>query len=358
MPAITLKNISLQLGLKNQSFCLTDISLQIKQGEFVAIVGPSGAGKSTLLRAIAGLEQLTLGEIYFDDRRVDQLAAAKRQVALVFQHCCLFPHLNIAQNLALALTIQGQAKKIIKQQVQDIAEVLRLQDFLSQYPHQLSGGQQQRVAIGRAILSQSQVMLYDEPLSNLDQGLRYSLRQEIKALHQRQSATSLFVTHDQHEALAIADTLVVMNNGKVLQVGKPQDLVNKPTSLFVAQFFNSHGLNCLPAQVQEKGLKVGENRFIACQMPLNFIDKVVMLAIPAAKLTVHKQRGWAAKILRIEPGLAHHVLVVSFEDMSLELRVNTTTFDWQIDQQIFLSAKRTDLWLFDERGQRIELDFE
>jgi ABC-type sugar transport system ATPase subunit len=358
MPAITLKNISLQLGRKHHQFSLTDISLQIKQGEFVAIVGPSGAGKSTLLRAIAGLEQLTLGEIYFDDQRVDQLSAAKRRVALVFQQCCLFPHLNVAQNLALALTIQGQAKKVIKQQVQDMAEVLRLQDFLAQYPQQLSGGQQQRVAIGRAILSQAQVVLYDEPLSNLDQSLRYSLRQEIKALHHRQSATSLFVTHDQHEALAIADTLVVMNNGKVLQVGKPQDLVQKPVSLFVAQFFSSHGLNCLPAQVQEKGLKVGENRYITCQPPLQLIGKVVTLAIPAAKLRVHKQRGWPVKIQRIEPGLEHHVLVVSLKDMPVELRVNTSTLDWQIDQQLYLSAKLTDLWLFDDLGQRLELELE
>jgi ABC-type sugar transport system ATPase subunit len=219
------------------------VDLQVDNGEFVVFVGPSGCGKSTLLRIICGLEDATSGDILIDGARVNDVRAADRELAMVFQSYALYPHMTVRQNMAFGLENIGTAKAEIDKRVGDAAKLLRLDEFLQRKPTQLSGGQRQRVAIGRSIVREPKIFLFDEPLSNLDAELRVSMRGEISALHRRLAATSIYVTHDQVEAMTMADKIVVLRAGRIEQVGSPLDLYNQPANKFVAGFIGSPQMN-------------------------------------------------------------------------------------------------------------------
>ena len=225
------------------------IDIDIADGEFAVLVGPSGCGKSTLLRMVAGLEDITGGEISIDGRVVNNLKSKERNIAMVFQSYALYPHMTVEKNMGFPLFLDRQPKEVIAEKVAEAAEILDLGALLDRYPGQLSGGQRQRVAMGRAIVREPSVFLFDEPLSNLDAKLRVQMRAEIKSLHQKLGTTIIYVTHDQIEAMTMADKIIVMNNGRVSQIGAPLELYDHPDNLFVATFIGSPAMNTLPATV-------------------------------------------------------------------------------------------------------------
>ena len=224
------------------------VSMDVSDGEFVVIVGPSGCGKSTLLRMVAGLEIITGGEVVIGDRVVNQLEPKDRDIAMVFQNYALYPHMSVRENMAYGLKIRGFEKSDIESRVQRAAGILELGALLDRTPRQLSGGQRQRVAMGRAIVREPAVFLFDEPLSNLDAKLRVQMRAELQALHKRLSTTSLYVTHDQVEAMTLANRMIVMNGGRAEQIGAPLEVYAKPASTFVASFIGSPPMNLIPVE--------------------------------------------------------------------------------------------------------------
>jgi multiple sugar transport system ATP-binding protein len=232
---------------------LRGIDLAIPDGEFLVLVGPSGCGKSTLLRIVAGLENVRNGTISIDGRDVTDLPAKARDIAMVFQSYALYPHMTVAENMAFSLRVRRADRKLIEERVQNAARILNLAEFLKRRPAELSGGQRQRVAMGRAIVRDPKVFLFDEPLSNLDAKLRVSMRSEIKALHQRLRTTTIYVTHDQIEAMTMADRIVVLRDGNIEQVGTPLELYDTPANVFVAEFIGSPAMNMLPARLSTDG---------------------------------------------------------------------------------------------------------
>ena len=226
------------------------IGFDIHDGEFMGLVGPSGCGKSTLLRMLAGLEEITGGTIAIDGKVVNDMESKDRDIAMVFQSYALYPHMTVADNMAFSLKLRKADPKTIEERVARAAKILNLQPFLKRYPRELSGGQRQRVAMGRAIVRDPKVFLFDEPLSNLDAKLRVAMRAEIKALHQRLKTTTVYVTHDQVEAMTMADRIVVMHDGRVEQIGTPLNLYDHPGNLFVAQFIGSPAMNVIEGTVR------------------------------------------------------------------------------------------------------------
>ncbi|RAZ76420.1 ABC transporter ATP-binding protein [Mesorhizobium atlanticum] len=249
MGNITLKNVSKSFG---STTIIPNIDLNIEDGEFVVFVGPSGCGKSTLLRLIAGLEDTSGGTISIDGRDVTREAPAKRKLAMVFQSYALYPHMTVAKNIAFPLKMAGEDQATIDKKVKDAARVLNLTNYLERRPGQLSGGQRQRVAIGRAIVRQPSAFLFDEPLSNLDAALRGTMRLEISELHHQLQTTMIYVTHDQVEAMTMADKIVVLNAGNIEQVGSPMELYKTPKNLFVAGFIGSPKMNMIEGAPAEK----------------------------------------------------------------------------------------------------------
>ena len=240
MAAVAFREIRKSFG-KTQ--ILHGISLDIADGEFMVLVGPSGCGKSTMLRMLAGLEDITDGSIAIDGRVVNDVESKDRDVAMVFQSYALYPHMTVRDNMGFSLRLRKERRQLIDERVTTAAKILNLEAYLQRYPRELSGGQRQRVAMGRAIVRDPKVFLFDEPLSNLDAKLRVAMRSEIKALHQRLKTTTVYVTHDQVEAMTMADRIVVMHDGRIEQIGTPLDLYDRPDNLFVAQFIGSPAMN-------------------------------------------------------------------------------------------------------------------
>ncbi|WP_372572260.1 ABC transporter ATP-binding protein [Ruegeria jejuensis] len=236
---------------------LKGIDIEIEDGEFVALVGPSGCGKTTLLRMIAGLEDITSGEIHIAGRIVNDLQPKARDIAMVFQNYALYPHMKVADNMSFSMQLAGASKSEIKTKVDEAARVLNLENYLDRYPRELSGGQRQRVAMGRAIVRNPKVFLFDEPLSNLDAKLRVSMRAEIKSLHHKLHTTAVYVTHDQIEAMTMADKIVVMSEGNIEQVGTPLELYDEPRNLFVAAFIGSPSMNLLDGVIHNGAVRIG-----------------------------------------------------------------------------------------------------
>jgi multiple sugar transport system ATP-binding protein len=229
---------------------LHGVSFDIKDGEFVVLVGPSGCGKSTLLRMLAGLEEITGGTIAIDDKVVNDVESKDRDIAMVFQSYALYPHMTVADNMAFSLKLRKADPKMLQDRVAHASKILNLDPYLKRFPRELSGGQRQRVAMGRAIVRDPKVFLFDEPLSNLDAKLRVAMRAEIKALHQRLKTTTVYVTHDQVEAMTMADRIVVMHDGRIEQIGEPLALYDHPNNLFVAQFIGSPAMNVVNGKVK------------------------------------------------------------------------------------------------------------
>jgi len=240
MASVTFQNIEKAFG---ETPVLHGVSLEIADGEFMVLVGPSGCGKSTMLRMLAGLEDITDGSIAIDGRVVNDVESKDRDIAMVFQSYALYPHMTVRDNMAFSLKLRKAETKVIDERVAKAAKILNLDPFLHRFPRELSGGQRQRVAMGRAIVRDPKVFLFDEPLSNLDAKLRVAMRGEIKALHQRLKTTTVYVTHDQIEAMTMADRIVVMHDGRIEQIGEPLELYDHPNNLFVAQFIGSPAMN-------------------------------------------------------------------------------------------------------------------
>jgi multiple sugar transport system ATP-binding protein len=255
MAPVEIRNVKKAYGATQ---VIHGVSVDIQDGEFVILVGPSGCGKSTLLRMIAGLENITGGEIRIGPRVVNNVPPKERDIAMVFQNYALYPHMTVAQNMAFSLKLKNAPKTEIAEKVNRAAGILGLAQLLERYPRQLSGGQRQRVAMGRAIVRDPQVFLFDEPLSNLDAKLRVQMRTEIKELHQRLKTTTVYVTHDQIEAMTMADKIVVMHDGIVEQIGAPLELYDRPTNLFVAQFIGSPAMNVLEGRLESSGFAMGD----------------------------------------------------------------------------------------------------
>src|SRR5499427_3281169 len=250
MASVAIRDVKKAFGATS---VIHGVDISIRDGEFVVLVGPSGCGKSTLLRMIAGLENITSGEIRIGERVVNNVPPKERDIAMVFQNYALYPHMTVAANMAFSLKLRGAPKSEIDARVRRAAEILGLVPLLDRFPRQLSGGQRQRVAMGRAIVRDPQVFLFDEPLSNLDAKLRVAMRTEIKELHQRLETTTVYVTHDQIEAMTMADKIVVMHDGRVEQIGAPLDLYDRPDNLFVAGFIGSPAMNFFAGTIRYNG---------------------------------------------------------------------------------------------------------
>jgi sn-glycerol 3-phosphate transport system ATP-binding protein len=255
MAGVSIRNVCKSFGAVR---VMEDISIDVGDGEFVVMVGPSGCGKSTLLRMVAGLETITAGEIAIDGRVVNNLEPKDRNIAMVFQNYALYPHMSVYDNMAYGLKIQKRSKADIDARVQRAAGILELSKLLARRPRELSGGQRQRVAMGRAIVREPLVFLFDEPLSNLDAKLRVQMRSELQALHQRLKTTTLYVTHDQVEAMTLAQRMLVMNAGRAEQIGAPLEVYSRPASTFVAGFIGSPPMNLIAGRIGDKG------RTLAC----------------------------------------------------------------------------------------------
>jgi multiple sugar transport system ATP-binding protein len=253
MASVSLESIKRKF---NNVTAIEDITFDIPDGEFWVLVGPSGCGKSTILRTIAGLETATSGKLYIGDKLMNNVPARQRDVAMVFQNYALYPHMTVAENIAFGLRMRKIDPKVVQERVMAVARSLALEHLLERKPKQLSGGQQQRVALGRAIARQPQVFLLDEPLSNLDAQLRDDTRAELKELHQKLGVTTVYVTHDQVEAMTLADQIVVLNRGRIQQIGEPQEIYAKPANRMVATFLGSPPMNILPAKYVAGGFDV------------------------------------------------------------------------------------------------------
>jgi multiple sugar transport system ATP-binding protein len=329
------------------------ITIDVADGEFVALVGPSGCGKSTLLRMVAGLERITGGEIAIGNEVVNELPPKERDIAMVFQSYALYPHMTVRYNMGFSLEMKRSPKGMVAERVAVAAGILGLKDLLDRYPRQLSGGQRQRVAMGRAIVRDPKVFLFDEPLSNLDAKLRVQMRTEIKALHQRLKTTTLFVTHDQVEAMTMADKIVVLNGGTVEQIGTPLDLYDRPGNLFVAGFIGSPAMNFIAGTVGGGGMQlVSGDGF---QLPLSSPaqeGRAVVYGIRPEHLAI-ADSGVAAEVLVVEPtGSETQVFVrVGSQDLVLVQRERVSLTP---GQNIFLKPDRAYVHLFDaQNGKRL-----
>ncbi|MGB1950798.1 MAG: maltose/maltodextrin ABC transporter ATP-binding protein MalK [Marinobacter sp.] len=293
MASVTLRNICKSY---DDTQVTRNVNLDIENGEFVVFVGPSGCGKSTLLRMIAGLEDITSGELYIGNNRVNDLPPKEREVGMVFQSYALYPHMDVAENMAFGLKLARTNKAEIQRRVQDAANLLQLDQLLARKPKDLSGGQRQRVAIGRTIVREPAVFLFDEPLSNLDASLRVQMRIEISRLHKRLGATMVYVTHDQVEAMTMADKIVALDNGAIAQVGKPMELYHYPATRFVAGFIGSPKMNFIDCNVIAASnqsvtiIMPGDHRL---EVPVNGAEltegETVTLGIRPEHLSEHQQ---------------------------------------------------------------------
>ena len=330
MGSITLSNIQKSYGAVH---VLHDINLAIDEGEFVVFVGPSGCGKSTLLRVIAGLEKVTGGDLKINGTRVNEVSAADRGLAMVFQSYALYPHMTVRQNLAFGLENSGMPKAEIATRIAEAARMLEIDNYMDRRPGQLSGGQRQRVAIGRAIVRRPTAFLLDEPLSNLDAELRVSTRAEIAALHARLKSTMIYVTHDQVEAMTLADKIVVLNAGRVEQVGSPMELYNRPANLFVAGFIGSPQMNFIEA---------------------GRIDRTdaATIGIRPEHTTLSRESGeWQGKIVHVEHLGADTIVYLESDKAGLITARLFGEHPYAADEVVFASPDPGKMHRFDAEGR-------
>lgn len=306
MAPVQLSNITKQYGAVG---VIHGVSVDIPDGEFVTLVGPSGCGKSTLLRMLAGLETISGGQIRIGSKVVNDVPPKERDIAMVFQNYALYPHMTVASNMGFSLRLSGASKSEINTKVADAAKILNLTKLLDRYPRQLSGGQRQRVAMGRAIVRNPQVFLFDEPLSNLDAALRVQMRAEIKALHERLKTTTVYVTHDQIEAMTMADKIVVMNGGNVEQYGAPLELYDKPRNRFVAGFIGSPAMNFIEGTVKKGVFTLAEGIAVkAVRIPPHAEGQRLTCGIRPEHISV-QDGGLPVEIKVVEPmGSETHIL--------------------------------------------------
>jgi multiple sugar transport system ATP-binding protein len=335
------------------------IGFDIADGEFVVLVGPSGCGKSTLLRMLAGLEEISGGEIVIDGKVVNDLESKDRDIAMVFQSYALYPHMTVRENMGFSLRLRKADPKLMAERVDRAAKILNLDALLERYPRELSGGQRQRVAMGRAIVRDPKVFLFDEPLSNLDAKLRVAMRAEIKALHQRLKTTTVYVTHDQIEAMTMADRIVVMHDGIVEQIGTPLELFDRPANLFVAQFIGSPAMNVVAGTLRRDpgGASVDA---VGTRWPVEGVangrdGQAVHYGIRPGDISLATNgRGVAAKVVVVEPTGAETELLLQVGDVQLVVVMHGRT-TVQPDETVHLAIDADKVHLFDAAsGQRLQ----
>jgi len=350
MAQVAIQNVAKAFGAVK---VLHGVSIGIADGEFVALVGPSGCGKSTLLRMIAGLEEVTGGTIAIGDRVVNQLPPSKRDIAMVFQNYALYPHKTVAQNMGFALKLRGADRATIEERVRKAAGILDLLPYLNRYPRQLSGGQRQRVAMGRAIVRDPQVFLFDEPLSNLDAKLRVQMRTEIKELHQRLKTTTVYVTHDQVEAMTMADKIVVMQAGRIEQMGAPLELFDRPANTFVAGFIGSPAMNILKGKVQGNGVLI-DGALLPFTGEHNLSEgQDILYGVRPEHFDIVGEDGIAARISVVEPTGSETTVVLRFGESEI-VALFRERHDFKPGDTLHLRPRNELVHLFDpQSGQRV-----
>ena len=338
------------------------IDIEIPDGQFVALVGPSGCGKTTTLRMIAGLEQITEGEILIGGRVINHVAPKNRDIAMVFQSYALYPHMTVFQNMSFALRLRGMSRAEIRQSVEKAAEILHISDLLGRRPKQLSGGQRQRVAMGRAIVRNPKVFLFDEPLSNLDAKLRVQLRTEIKRVHQQVKTTTIYVTHDQIEAMTLADLVVVMNRGRIEQIGTPHELYHTPQTLFVAGFMGSPAMNFLPCALEQNtsALSVRLSDGVSLPVPENrraryrdHVGKQMMFGLRPEHISEPRsgERGRLSEFTTVldvvEPMGTEAMVFFTLGGVAVSGRIDTSDAIPPVGEKITLAANMAHMHLID-----------
>jgi multiple sugar transport system ATP-binding protein len=346
MAQVTVQNLHKSFG---PVAVIHGVDIDISDGEFVVLVGPSGCGKSTLLRMIAGLESVTAGAVRIGERVVNNLPPAERDIAMVFQSYALYPHKTVAANLAFALKLRKIDPATVKKRVREVAEILGLTPYLDRYPRQLSGGQRQRVAMGRAIVRDPRVFLFDEPLSNLDAKLRLQMRTEIKELHQRLKTTTIFVTHDQIEAMTMADKIVVMDDGRIEQVGSPLELYDRPENVFVAKFIGSPAMNLIEGTVVRRdgalGVEVDGHRLPVSAETGAGDGQAVIYGIRPEHLGIADD-GFPAHVSVVEPTGSETLVFLRFGETDM-VAVLRDWHDFKPGQTVHLRPRAERAHLFD-----------
>lgn len=353
MTDLALKNVVKKFG---ELSVIQDVSLDIDSGELVVFVGPSGCGKSTLLRMIAGLEDISSGKFWIGDRRADRLPAAARDIAMVFQSYALYPHMTLGENIGFPLKLAKEPREVIDSKVREIGRILRLEKLLDRKPGQISGGQRQRVAIGRALARDPKVILLDEPLSNLDAALRLEMRVELSRLHQQLGATMIYVTHDQVEAMTLADRIVIMRDGVVEQVGTPLELYTRPANTFVAEFIGSPKMNIFAAPLN-RGHETGPLLHLSDDLRLevpNAPGDSLLAGIRPEHLTPVSEGGLRGEVTSVEHlGADTFVYFRTTETPNAVARLNGIA-DVRVGEAIGFTAS-SELWhLFNSEGFRLQ----
>ncbi|MBB3407558.1 multiple sugar transport system ATP-binding protein [Rhizobium sp. BK316] len=346
MASVTIDSVLKQYGAVS---VIHGVSVDIEDGEFVTLVGPSGCGKSTLLRMLAGLEDISGGEIRIGGRIVNDVAPKERDIAMVFQSYALYPHMTVRENMGFALKLQGHDRATIDKLVNEAAGVLALEPLLERLPKQLSGGQRQRVAMGRAIVRHPKVFLFDEPLSNLDARLRVTMRSEIKELHQRLGTTIVYVTHDQIEAMTMANKIVVMRAGRIEQIGKPLDLYDRPDNTFVATFIGSPAMNLFEGSISGGWFRIKGG--VSLPLPAETDKAACTYGIRPEDLEV-ADAGIPATVLTVEPTGAETHLCVRLGNQTAAIVLHRR-MDFRPGEEIHLAPKSGKIHLFSAAGRRI-----
>jgi multiple sugar transport system ATP-binding protein len=352
MARVTIRDVRKAFG---EVEVVRGVSAEIGDGEFVVLVGPSGCGKSTLLRMIAGLEEVSGGEVEVDGEVVNDVPSKDRDIAMVFQNYALYPHMTVAENMGFSLRLRGARKDEIERRVAEAAASLDVTHLLGRYPRALSGGQRQRVAMGRAIVRSPRIFLFDEPLSNLDAKLRVQMRSELRELHQRLGVTSIYVTHDQIEAMTMADRIIVLRDGRVEQAGRPLDLFDRPANAFVAGFIGSPAMNFLPGTLEGGGLRLRDGTLLGLPAPARLAPgRQVTLGIRPEHLALRQagSGGLPAKVRVAEPTGSETMMVTQGAGQPVTVlareRVMATAGD-----EVSLHPDMAHAHWFDEAGQRI-----
>ena len=348
MAGVELRNINKQYGHLRVTH---DVNIDVRDGEFLVLVGPSGCGKSTLLRMIAGLEEITEGTVSIGGRVVNDISPKERDIAMVFQNYALYPHMTVHQNMGFSLKLRGEKSAEIDRRVREAAQILGLADYLERFPKQLSGGQRQRVAMGRAIGRNPQVCLFDEPLSNLDAKLRVVMRGEIRALQQRLGTTAIYVTHDQVEAMTMADRIVVMRDGRVEQIGTPLELYDHPINLHVAGFIGSPAMNFVDGhlEVADGGLHVRVNADCRLRLPAGKrgeAGRAVSCGFRPEHVALTETGPIPGRVATVEMNGAFTTLLVDVEGRQLTVQT-TERPRWTRGDAVYLTPRTECLHLFD-----------
>ncbi len=360
MTSLTIKNL---VKTYDQIETIHNLNLNILSGEFIVLVGPSGCGKSTILRMIAGLEEVTSGEIYIEDNNVTKIAASKRGIAMVFQSYALYPHMTVRENFGFGLKNMKCSKQYIEQQIQHAADILQLGDYLERLPSQLSGGQRQRVAIGRAIVRDPKIFLFDEPLSNLDAELRVRMRHELIKLHKKLDNTMIYVTHDQIEAMTMADRIVLLNEGNIVQIGSPLELYNHPENIFAANFIGSPKINLLKGKIIENQknklfINLFDNKKICLEVnlpTLNMDDEIILGLRPEHISTTVNNRDMALDLIVNEVeslGDATYIYAKLFDKFDFRVKLQGQ-HKFNSSDRLTLGIALPKILLFDAKGEAI-----